>query len=172
MKNCDIYVSVVCVFLHFVLWAVLATFRHPADGKVHIVLASHLCTCVLHRQWCNLHTLKLPQFFYFHGDFHQKRHFAHPEVSLAHPELPFLAKSMKVHIVHISYHICDTSQKDCTCTQECLCVALFINCFDQLQTIPDAFHTINNMYTYFCLRNPQKLKNFNQLNNILFITQS
>ena len=118
MKNCDIYVSVVCVFLHFVLWAVLATFRHPADGKVHIVLASHLCTCVLHRQWCNLHTLKLPQFFYFHGDFHQKRHFAHPEVSLAHPELPFLAKSMKVHIVHISYHICDTSQKDCTCTQQ------------------------------------------------------
>ena len=59
-----------------------------------IVLASHLCTCVLHRHLCYLHTLKLPQFFHFHGDFHQKWHFAHPEVSLAHPELPFLAKSM------------------------------------------------------------------------------
>ena len=59
-----------------------------------IVLASHLCTCVLLRHLCYLHTLKLPQFFHFHGDFHQKWHFAHPEVSLAHPELPFLAKSM------------------------------------------------------------------------------
>ena len=60
----------------------------------YIALASHLCTCVLHRQLCYLHTLKLPKFFNFHGDFHQKWHFAHPEVSFAHPELPFLAKSM------------------------------------------------------------------------------
>ena len=59
-----------------------------------IALASHLCTCVLHRQLCYLHTLKLPKFFNFHGDFHQKWHFAHPEFSFAHPELPFLAKSM------------------------------------------------------------------------------
>ena len=63
----------------------------------HIVLASHLCTCVLHRQLCYLHILKLPQFFHFRGDFHQKWHFAHPEVSLAHLELPFLAKSMGRH---------------------------------------------------------------------------
>ena len=60
----------------------------------NIALASHLCTCVLHRQLCYLHTLKLPKFFNFHGDFHQKWHFAHPEFSFAHPELPFLAKSM------------------------------------------------------------------------------
>ena len=59
-----------------------------------IVLASHLCTCVLHRQESQLHTLKLPKFFHFHGDFHQKWHFAHPKISFAHPELPFLAKSM------------------------------------------------------------------------------
>ena len=59
-----------------------------------IALASHLCTCVLHRQLCYLHTLKLPKFFNFQGDFHQKWHFAHPEFSFAHPELPFLAKSM------------------------------------------------------------------------------
>ena len=59
-----------------------------------IALASHLCTCVLHRQLCYLHTLKLPKIFNFHGDFHQKWHFAHPEFSFAHPELPFLAKSM------------------------------------------------------------------------------
>ena len=54
-----------------------------------IALASHLCTCVLRRQLCYLHTLKLPKFFNFHGDFHQKWHFAHPEFSFAHPELPF-----------------------------------------------------------------------------------
>ena len=59
-----------------------------------IALASHLCTCVLHRQLCYLHTLKLPKFFNFHRDFHQKWYFAHPEFSFAHPELPFLAKSM------------------------------------------------------------------------------
>ena len=64
---------------------------------VHIVLASHPCTCVLHRQLSQLHTLKLPEFFHFHGDFHQKWHFAHPKISFAHPELPFLAKSMCVH---------------------------------------------------------------------------
>ena len=64
-------------------------------GRIaYIVLASHLCTCVLHRQLCYLHTLKLPQFFHFHWDFHQKWHFAHPEVSFVHPELSFLAKSM------------------------------------------------------------------------------
>ena len=67
----------------------------PKLQRCNIVLASHLCTCVLHRQLCYLHTLKLPQFFHFHGDFHQKWHFAHPEVSFAHPELPFLAKSMR-----------------------------------------------------------------------------
>ena len=60
------------------------SFRKSAAG---IVLASHLCTCVLHRQLSQLHTLKLPKFFDFHRDFHQKWHFAHPE-------LPFLAKSM------------------------------------------------------------------------------
>ena len=59
-----------------------------------IVLASHPCTCVLHRQLSQLHTLKWPEFFHFHGDFHQKWHFAHPKISFAHPELPFLAKSM------------------------------------------------------------------------------
>ena len=59
-----------------------------------IVLASHPCTCVLQRQLSQLHTLKLPEFFHFHGDFHQKWHFAHPKISFAHPELPFLAKSM------------------------------------------------------------------------------
>ena len=64
--------------------------------NIGIVLASHLCTCVLHRQLCYLHTLKLPQFFHFHGDFHQKWHFAHPEVSFAQPELLFLAKSMNI----------------------------------------------------------------------------
>ena len=60
----------------------------------NIVLASHPCTCALHRQGSQLHTLKLPKFFHFHGDFHQKWHFAHPKISFAHPELPFLAKSM------------------------------------------------------------------------------
>ena len=59
-----------------------------------IVLASHPCTCVLHRQGSQLHTLKLPKFFNFHGDFHQKWHFAYPKISFAHPALPFLAKSM------------------------------------------------------------------------------
>ena len=63
----------------------------------HIVLASHLCTCVLHRQLSQLHTLRLPKFFDFHRDFHQKWHFAHPKISFAHPELPFLAKSMVNH---------------------------------------------------------------------------
>ena len=63
----------------------------------HIVLASHPCTCVLHRQGSQLHTLKLPKFFHFHGDFHQKWHFAHPKTSFAHPELPFLTKSMLGH---------------------------------------------------------------------------
>ena len=65
-----------------------------------IVLASHLCTCVLHRQLCYLHTPKLPQFFHFHGNFHQKWHFAHPEVSFAHPDLPFLAKSMSTCLLN------------------------------------------------------------------------
>ena len=70
------------------------------SGYKIIALASHMCTCVLHRQLCYLHTLKLPKFFNFHGDFHQKWHFAHPEFSFAHPELPFLAKSMyKIQIV-------------------------------------------------------------------------
>ena len=64
--------------------------------SVLIVLTSHPCTCVLHRQGSQLHTLKLPKFFHFHGDFHQKWHFAHPKISFAHPELPFLAKSMSV----------------------------------------------------------------------------
>ena len=59
-----------------------------------IVLASHPCTCVLQRQLSQLHTLKLPKFFHFHGDFHQNWYFAHPKISFAHPELPFLAKSM------------------------------------------------------------------------------
>ena len=59
-----------------------------------IVLASHPCTSVLHRQLSQLHTLKLPIFFHFRGDFHQNWHFAHPKISLAHPELPILAKSM------------------------------------------------------------------------------
>ena len=67
---------------------------HQEKSYNTIGLASHLCTCVLHRQLCYLHTLKLPQFFHFHGDFDQKWHFAHPEVSFAHPELPFLAKSV------------------------------------------------------------------------------
>ena len=39
-------------------------------------------------------TLKLPKFFHIHGDFLQKWHFAHPKISFARPELPFLAKSM------------------------------------------------------------------------------
>ena len=69
-------------------------FETPSRSLWRIALASHLCTCVLHRQLCYLHTLKLPKFFNFHGDFHQKWHFAHPEFSFAHPELPFLAKSM------------------------------------------------------------------------------
>ena len=43
-----------------------------------IVLANHPCTCVLHRQLSQLHTLKLPQFFHFHGDFHQNWHFCTP----------------------------------------------------------------------------------------------
>ena len=60
----------------------------------NIVLASHPCTCVLHRQGSQLHTIKLPKFVNFHGDFHQKWHFAHPKISFAHSELPFLAKSM------------------------------------------------------------------------------
>ena len=64
-----------------------------------IVLASHPCTCVLHRQLSLLHTLKSPKLFHFHGDFHQKWHFAHPKISFAHPELPFLAKSM-IHGMH------------------------------------------------------------------------
>ena len=59
-----------------------------------IVLASHLCTRVLHGQLSWLHTLKSPKFFHFRGDFHQKWRFAHPKISFAHPELPFLAKSM------------------------------------------------------------------------------
>ena len=59
-----------------------------------IVLASHPCTCVLQRQLSQLYTLKLPKFFHFHGDFHQNWYFAHPKISFAHPELPFLAKSM------------------------------------------------------------------------------
>ena len=65
----------------------------------NIVLASHPCTCVLHRQVTQLHTLKLPKFFHFHGDFHQNWYFAHPKISFAHPELPFLAKSMMKNIM-------------------------------------------------------------------------
>ena len=61
---------------------------------LRIVLASHPCTCVLQRQLSQLHTLKLPKFSHFHGDFHQNWYFAHPKISFAHPELPFLAKSM------------------------------------------------------------------------------
>ena len=68
-------------------------------SHTHIVLASHPCTCVLQRQLSQLHTLKLPKFFHFHGDFHQNWYFAHPKISFAHPELPFLAKSMHTHDV-------------------------------------------------------------------------
>ena len=64
-------------------------------SRPSIVLASHPCTCVLQRQLSQLHTLKLPKFFHFHGDFHQNWYFAHPKISFAHPELPFLAKSMR-----------------------------------------------------------------------------
>ena len=35
----------------------------------NIVLASHPCTCVLHRQLSQMHTLKLPIFFIFMGIF-------------------------------------------------------------------------------------------------------
>ena len=59
-----------------------------------------------------LHTLRLPEFFHFHGDFHQKWHFAHLKISFAHPELPFLVKSMHVTIFWcwpslIEYSSCD-----------------------------------------------------------------
>ena len=63
------------------------TYQYYYPTLACIVLASHLCTRVLH-------TLKSPKFFHFHGDFHQKCHFAHPKISFAHPELPFLAMSM------------------------------------------------------------------------------
>ena len=86
--------------LSWILWGII---NEPITASqlfllktIIIALASHLCTCVLHRQLCYLHTLKLPKFFNFHGDFHQKWHFAHPEFSFAHPELPFLAKSMTI----------------------------------------------------------------------------
>ena len=76
-------------------WSVRCSWSSALSVLLQLIaLASHLCTCVLHRQLCYLHTLKLPKFFNFHGDFHQKWHFAHPEFSFAHPELPFLAKSM------------------------------------------------------------------------------
>ena len=77
-----------------VTWWVDSDNHSGVGSNPSIALASHLCTCVLHRQLCYLHTLKLPKFFNFHGDFHQKWLFAHPEFSFAHPELPFLAKSM------------------------------------------------------------------------------
>ena len=91
-KKCSRFISK----LHLVTLYSWTTFYwfHTSPCLFDIALASHLCTCVLHRQLCYLHTLKLPKFFNFHGDFHQKWHFAHPEFSFAHPELPFLAKSM------------------------------------------------------------------------------
>ena len=75
------------IFINFV--AIFAKVR--VQG---IVLANHLCTCVL--QLSLLHTLKKTNSFIFMAIFIKslKEHFAHPKILLVHPELPFLAKSM------------------------------------------------------------------------------
>ena len=63
-----------------------------------------------------MRTLKSPQFFHFHGDFHQKWHFAHPKISFAHPELLFLAKPM-FHPTH--YWALSTNNKNGPWPQRC-----------------------------------------------------